>query len=329
MSFDNANQTARIRYRWRAYRTIAIEAVRRGVSPIGLLASKYPYRFPDRRLPASLSVEITDACNLKCDYCTNPQFAFPRTYMSESVFEALTAELVRFPVDRVRVCGGEPTLHPSFDRFARDLASHTKFLSVVTNGQWKKPEIADTLVRWFDLIEVSVDAGGKSQYEHARVGASFDRLERNLELLNRRRAETGSRAVVNIRLMIRPSTASAEASELNRWARLSDCVMPQYIIDQRADSTSTDVFVPVHLQQRLIPRCTMPFKDLAVRSDGTVPVCHVNGTSLDPRQRIVLGNVMTDSLSDLWSSTAIAAVRKAHRMRNESDLEFCRGCAGR
>ena len=329
MLFDNANQTARIRYRWRAYRRIASQAVRRGVSPIGLLASKYPYRFPDRPRPASLSVEITDACNLKCDYCTNPQFAYPRTYMTEAVFQAVVADLARFPVDRIRVCGGEPTLHPSFARFAEGFARHAKYLSVVTNAQWNNPEVAETLLRRFDLIEVSVDAGGKPQYEQARAGASFERLEHNLELLNRRRTELGSRATINIRLMIRPSTRSAETTETERWADLSDCVMPQYVIDQRADSTSADVFLPVHLQQRDIPRCTMPFKDLAIRSDGTVPVCHVNGTRLDPAERRVLGHVSTHPLSHLWSSTTMVAVRDAHRTRDESVLEFCRGCAGR
>jgi MoaA/NifB/PqqE/SkfB family radical SAM enzyme len=200
---------------------------------------------------------------------------------------------------------------------------------VVTNGQWNRPEVAETLLRWFDLIEVSVDAGGEAQYESARTGASFERLEHNLELLHGRRTERGSRATINIRLMIRPTTRSAEETETKRWAELSDCVMPQYIIDQRADGASTDVFLPVHLQQGTIPRCTMPFKDLAIRSDGTVPVCHVNGTSLDPAERIVLGHVLTHPLSHMWSSATMATVRGAHRTRNESVLEFCRGCGSR
>lgn len=329
MLFDNSNQTARVRYRWRAYATIATRAVRRGVSPVGLLASKYPYLFATRRQPASVSIEFTDACNLKCDYCVNPTFAFPRTYMSDEVFDAVVADLTRFPVDRVRVCGGEPTLHPSFARFASGLASRVKFLSVVTNGQWRKPEIADALLRWFDLIELSVDAGGRERYESARAGASLDLLRNNLEMLRRRRDETGSRASINIRLMIRPSTEADADSERELWAGSGDSVMLQYVIDQRADGTSTDVFVPVHLEQRAIPRCTMPFKDLAIRSDGTVPVCHVNGTSLDPDARIVLGNVLTNSIDDMWSNATITAVRSAHRRRNLSALEFCRGCSGR
>jgi MoaA/NifB/PqqE/SkfB family radical SAM enzyme len=329
VDFDNANQTARIRSRWRAYATIATHALRRGVSPIGLLVTKYPYAFPTRRRPASLSVEITDACNLKCDYCVNPTFAYPRTYMSDEAFEAIVADLTRFPVDRIRVCGGEPTLHPSFARFAEGFAARSKFLSVVTNAQWKNLEIVDDLLRWFDLIEVSVDAGGSSQYERARAGASFERLQRNLELLHRRRAETRSPATINIRLMVRPSTDASVDREREHWAVLSDSVMVQYVIDQRADGSSSDVFVPVQLQQRTIPRCTMPFKDLAVRSDGTVPVCHVNGSSLDPNERILLGHVVTHSLSDMWSGATLDAVRTAHRTRDTSALEFCRGCSGR
>ena len=329
MLVDNSDQTARITYRWRAYATIAARAVRLGVSPIGLLASKYPYLLPTRDRPASVSIEFTDACNLKCDYCLNPRFAYPRTYMNDEVFEAVVADLAQHPADRVRVCGGEPTLHPSFARFAASLAPHTKFLSVVTNGQWRNPEVADVLLQWFDLIEVSVDAGGPEQYEEARAGASFGLLRSNLELLRRRRAETGSDAAINIRLMIRPSTNSDEDSERELWTEFGDSVMLQYIIDQRADGTSTDVFVPIQLQQRAIPRCTMPFKDLAIRSDGSVPVCHVNGTSLDPGERIILGNVLTSALHDMWSNATMTAVRSAHRSRDASALKFCRGCSGR
>jgi MoaA/NifB/PqqE/SkfB family radical SAM enzyme len=308
---------------------IAAQAVRQGVSPIGLLASKYPFRLPDRRQPSSLSVEITDACNLKCVYCTNPQFAFPRTYMSNHVFQAIIADLDQYPIDRVRVCGGEPTLHPNFPEFAEALSQHARYLSVVTNAQWQKAESAETLLRWFDLIEVSVDAGGQRHYEQARPGASFERLEQNLALLRRRRGELAAHATINIRLMIRPSTHAAQAAETQRWAELADCVMPQYVIDQRADGTSTDVFQPVHLRDGTVPRCTMPFKDLAIRSDGSVPVCHVNGTRLDPDERILLGNVLTDPLAQMWASATMAAVRAGHRKRDESVLEFCRGCSGR
>lgn len=329
MLFDNSNQTARIRYRLQAYRTIAWRAVRSGVSPLGLLTTKYPYRFPTRRQPASLSVELTDSCNLKCDYCTNPTFAFPRTYMTDGVFDAIIADLAHVRVDRIRVCGGEPTLHPSFARFAKALAGRTRFLSVVTNAQWRNPSIAEDLVRWFDLIEVSVDAGGAAQYEQARAGASFERLVDNLQLLRRVQRHTQSRATVNIRLMIRPSTSSTLETETAQWAELSDCVMPQFVIDQRADGTTSDAFVPVQLERQTIPRCTMPFKDLAIRSDGTVPICHVNGTSLDSEARIILGRVGIQSLLDMWTGATMTSIRTAHRRRDESALEFCRGCSGR
>lgn len=334
MLFDNANQIARIRSRWRAYTRIATRAIRSGVSPYGLLASRFPHRFPTRSRPASLSVEFTDACNLKCDYCTNPTFAFPRSYLSDSDAESLLAQLDEWPVERIRVCGGEPTLHPRFDDLAADLARRCRFLSIVTNAQWRRPDVADVLVGTFDLVEISIDAGGREVYETARAGASYERLCRNVELLHRRREElrstrSGAPATINIRLMVRPTTVDSVEDERRRWATVSDCVMVQHVIDQRADGSSADVFVPVQLHSRAIPRCTMPFKDLAVRSDGTVPVCHVNGTHLDPDRRIVLGDLATGSLAELWSGPVTTEVRDAHRARDEGPLDFCRSCSGR
>ncbi|MEM9204028.1 MAG: radical SAM protein [Actinomycetota bacterium] len=329
MLFDNADQTARIRARWRSYATIATRAVRSGVSPAELIAGKFPFRFPDRSRPSTLSVEFTDACNLKCDYCTNPTFAHPRAYLSETDLGVIVESLRTFPVERVRVCGGEPTLHPKFEKYAQALAAHTKFLSVVTNAQWRRPETAVGLARAFDLVEVSIDAGGREQYEHARVGASFDRMVENLELLRTTRDELRTSCTINIRLMVRPTTEGGLAEERERWGRIADTVMTQFIIDQRSDGSSTDVFVPVQLQERTIPRCTMPFRDLAIRADGTVPVCHVNGTHLDESKRVILGHVSTSSLAELWNQPTIVDVRQAHRERNESKLEFCRGCSGR
>lgn len=327
--FDNSDQTARIRARAGAYVRIGRRAVLSGVSPLELLRTKYPFRFPDQARPASLSVEITDACNLKCDYCLNPHFAYPRRFMDDATFVALREQLDSFRVDRIRICGGEPTLHPRFDAIAKDLAARTRFLSIVTNGQWHRAGVAESLVTSCHLIEVSIDAGGKDHYERVRRGASFERLLESLSALQRARDASASSAVINVRLMLRPTTTDLEASEVRRWSEFADCVMPQFLIDQVGDGIAGDVFQPVQLRDRTVPRCTMPFKDLAVRCDGSVPVCHVNGTALDPTRRIVLGNVRDDSLGALWSGQVLAAVRAAHRSRDESSLEFCRGCSGR
>lgn len=328
--FDNSSQIGRIRARVVAYARIGRRALRRGVSPVELVATKFPFALPDRPRPASLSVELTDACNLRCDYCTNPTYPHPRSWLDESTFSSLLRDLDDFPVARLRVCGGEPTLHPDFDRYSAELARRCRFLSIVTNAQWRREAVADVLVAHYDLVEVSVDAGGRDLYERHRVGGSYERLERSLRALRDARDLTGSDALINVRLMVRPSTRDLMDVERARWSEIADSVMVQYVIEQRSrTSWSQDVYVPVQITSQAVPRCTMPFKDLPVRADGTVPVCHVNGTDVDPDRRILLGRIGETSLRDCWTGDTLRHVRRAHRRRDEVQLEFCRGCSGR
>ena len=67
ITFDNTRQVRRILYKaW----TIGVAARRRGVSLRSMLVTKFPFWFDDLPEPASISVELTDACNLKCVYAT-------------------------------------------------------------------------------------------------------------------------------------------------------------------------------------------------------------------------------------------------------------------
>jgi MoaA/NifB/PqqE/SkfB family radical SAM enzyme len=59
-----------------------------------------------------------------------------------------------------------------------------------------------------DLVEISIDAGGKARYEASRVRGNYEILMRNLERLHRMRNESKSRTMINIRLMVRPSNKS-------------------------------------------------------------------------------------------------------------------------
>lgn len=84
-----------------------------------------------------LRLSITDRCNFRCTYCLDPS----ATFMSRA--KLLTAqELVRatsicvsLGVRKVRITGGEPTLHPELDRIVRELAALAiDDLAMTSNG---------------------------------------------------------------------------------------------------------------------------------------------------------------------------------------------------
>ncbi len=299
----------------------------RGVPLREHIGLKYPLRLPDPPRPPLLSVDFTDACDLACVYCNNPLSPHPRTMMSDVVFGCLLEKLRAAKINRVRIGGGEPMLHPRCAQMLAQLAPLTKYLSVITNGQWQDPHLIDEiLLSGVNLIEISIDAGGARIYEASRQNADYLRLIRNLRHLRSLRDRLHSKTLIKARLMLRPSTKHFERSETLFWKRYADTVLPQLLLKHPDSDYDTDVFYPPVYDQNTAPFCTLPFKDLEVRPDGRVPLCPAKGCALDPSKQQFLGHVCQDALLDIWNGPEFKAMRLAHRTRGGDILEGCKGC---
>ncbi len=299
----------------------------RGVPLKELLILKYPFVMSDAAVPPLLSVDITDACDLNCVYCNNPLFPHPRTMMTEATVECLKRQVEQSGINRVRIGGGEPTLHPNFSSIMQDLAARTKLLSVVSNGQWKDKDFAQQMLTCgLGFIEVSVDAGGAEVYETARPGASYARLMNNLQTLYRLRNKMHSKAIIKVRLMLRPSTRHLEKQESTQLKKLCDCVHPQWLLKHPESDYSEDVFVQHSIAANEIPVCSLPFRDLQIRPDGRIPLCPAKGCSIFPEKQQFIGDIHRDSILDIWQGKEMREIRKAHRTRKGEVLQECLGC---
>jgi len=326
--WNNTNQLERIHYRFVPYSIITWKAFLKGVSVSRVIKSRFPFYFFEPRKPTSLSIELTDACDLKCLYCNNPLFSNPRIFMNETTFESIIKSVQDFPIDRIRVGGGEPTLHPKFSIFSQQLSNKTKYLSIVTNGQWKKKGIAEALISNYDLIEVSVDAGGAEFYEKSREGSSYDLLVENMMKLNTLKIKMNSKVHINIRFMVRPSNDKTKNEEYTFWKKYSNSIMPQYIVQHSESDYDEDIYKSVHIEKEAYPKCTLPFKDIQIRANGNIPLCQVTGSSTVAEKRKIIGNVKINSIQDMWTGSELTSIRKAHKERNLQKMEICKGCRG-
>ncbi len=79
--------------------------------------------------------------------------------MPPEVFAALIRQLTKYQINRIRIGGGEPTLHPDLFPMLKELSTKTRFLNVITNAQWRDSYMAQKLISsGADLIEISIDA---------------------------------------------------------------------------------------------------------------------------------------------------------------------------
>ena len=98
----------------------------------------------------SIRVLITDKCNASCSNCINKAIRTESCFIDFLRFKAIAQYFIENNVSRIRIMGGEPTIHPEF----REIVSYSQTLfsrvTVFTNGL--NNSILDFLPRESDSI---------------------------------------------------------------------------------------------------------------------------------------------------------------------------------
>lgn len=84
-----------------------------------------------------LRVSITDRCNFRCVYCMDPdvRFAPPEQLLTVDEFVRVAAIAESLGVRKIRLTGGEPTLHPRLDGIIAGIRAATAVeIALITNG---------------------------------------------------------------------------------------------------------------------------------------------------------------------------------------------------
>jgi len=147
-----------------------------------------------------LRLSITDRCNFRCTYCMEPDVRFMPASESLSVDELIRAArlCVSLGVKKVRITGGEPTLHPRLPAIIQGLAAlEINDLAMTTNGSlatppalaaWKaaglrritfsidslRPETFAAITRSAtspDQVVQAIAAAQRAGFEHVKVNA--------------------------------------------------------------------------------------------------------------------------------------------------------------
>ncbi len=123
-------------------------------------AGKTPPAAPDIA-PISINLDLTTACNFRCDHCIDWDILNTRNNHEEQVLRDSLREMRNRGLRSViLIGGGEPTVYPHFSSFVRYLKELDLQVAVVTNGSGshKIHEVADCLDER-DWVRLSLDSG--------------------------------------------------------------------------------------------------------------------------------------------------------------------------
>lgn len=259
--------------------------------------------------PFTLKVELTEGCNLYCDFCGLQGIregpGGPYKFMSVATADKIGELMAKAEWNpRIEMAmHGEPTMNPNRVNIIAALRDHLPRASIMmtSNGGGLLPDP-------FDKIQAMMDAGlnilALDDYDYVNI---VDKIEK--EVICERYPE------------------NPDANPYRRRPKDSLVViMPD--ISATAEGVHSANIISNHCgaagprnQRKQGKRCARPFRELAITWDGEVVLC-----CNDWRREFTVGNVNNVSdIRTLWDHPAMHSIRK-YAYHGQRTIGPCDGC---
>jgi len=279
--------------------------------------------------PFRLWLEPTNICNIKCQMCPNP--LIPRDQkgkMDFSLFRKIVDEVSSFANELYLFHRGESLIHPKLPQMVGYAKERGLLVKLNTNATLLTEEKSrEILESGLDLISFSIDGYEKEVFERVRVGARFDKVVSNVRTFLQLKENGGfKRPLTQIEIM-----EFAAYSQTNLEKRKADFLRNfeglsvNRIVIRRPHNVGGSVELNeaqgYNAQKEHYFPCSFPWYSLAIHWNGNVCPC-----PRDFMGDLVLGNVGTMSLAEIWNNEKMVSVRGNILERELEDQVCCRNC---
>ncbi len=275
--------------------------------------------------PMMIVLSFSYVCNALCPNCpyTNSEIRSDykdAKYMSEDTFKKIADEAGKYGAWLRISGGGEPLMHPRFMELMEYAKEKGCKLGIINNGSLMTIDKAKRLFEiGADMLEFSVDASNKSDYDVVRAGLSFEKLINNV------RAAFGLRNEMKAPTKIIASAINQKGIDVDEvekfWLPYVDQFQKRKYLTwgiNNPENSADDT--PYLSPDEKIP-CPFIFERLNIDSRGQVMVC-----GYDIAANTNMGNVHEKSIKDIWHSDEFEFYRKKHLDRKGDDIEMCKNC---
>jgi radical SAM protein with 4Fe4S-binding SPASM domain len=287
-------------------------------------ADQDQYKLP---LPKVIRIEPSSCCNLKCRHCTTGlRMNKSLGIMSRETFDRVFDRIRELDFRAIVLYhGGEPLLNPDLFYFVAKTRPLTQLLKLSSNGMLLDAErIEQILESPLDIVQFSLDGTSPEENDEIRVNSDFRQVAQKIRRLLERRKSVGSALQVYLanvqipepgadltQITVPPHLRAAFGESLQEMT--VRCYYPLYWPGYPESGESRRGEAPVERE------CDHIVSTITVRWNGDVVPCCYDLTS-----RMVMGNLVTQSLEEIWNGPRYLAMRKTIAEGHPPAL--CRGC---
>lgn len=281
--------------------------------------------------PTAFSIELTNACNAKCWFCSQPLSSRKKGFMDFALYKKIINEILPFS-NRVKSIAlfmdGEPTLHPQmfeFLKYSSELGIER--INISSNMELFTPKLTDAILnanlgKTLQYVICSLDGTDEESFSKNRIGVDFQKALFNTKYLIKAKnilkllypevftrlliSDLSKNEVEKFKIFWRGKADKILCYKMHNWGG--------QITDKRLGlNKNNNGFVP----------CYFPFSQFAIQFDGDVRLC-----CMDTNSSEIIGNVYKQSIKEIWNNVAIAKIRKKLLNKEMNNIpSICVNCS--
>lgn len=288
--------------------------------------------------PATLSIEPTTSCNLRCPECPSGlrSFTRPTGMIAIGLFEKIIQENHQHLHYLHLYFQGEPFLHPYFTKLIEIAHTYGVYTATSTNAHYlTEANVAKTLQSGLRQLIVSVDGITQDIYENYRVGGKLAKVEEGIRRLIQTRNERNLRYPYVILQFLVTGVNEHQIPALQEWCENLEVDELQLKSTQIYNYEDGSPLIPTNLEySRYIPdgkgkwklkrqpenKCWRMWQGSVITWDGRVVPC-----CFDKDASHVFGSVKENSLASIWRNAPYQAFR-GQLLADRTQIEICSNC---
>lgn len=276
-------------------------------------------------LPNSISIEVTNRCNLRCIMCPTHGESLKKSPIDDFPFY-MDFELFTKIIDQISfetlVCPqfqGESLMHPRFLDMCHYIDSKGIKFRLTTNALLLNKKIQHELINMENFMAIcfSIDGFNKDTYEKIRIGGSYEKMLANInDFLNLNNGKIST----SVNFVSQPDNENEFECFVNYWINKVDYISWAYLCEN-PDYLHYLTPYKYNWEPERRYACLSPFNNMIILTDGTViPCCG------DYKYKIKLGNLKNESLVEVWNGLKYNNLRELHLKENWDRHLVCKAC---
>ena len=287
--------------------------------------------------PMTIYIEPTNICNCSCRYCPESFENYElisggKFVLGDQHFELIAKQIA--DLGRLETLNfymmGEPFANKNLLSFVAKAKKYklAERIIVTSNGSLVNDRIFSAICEsGLDYLRISIYGSDESEHrEVTQSGVKLSRIKRNIKgLIDYRNDNDFQKPFIYVKKISGGSVSDARFLDL--FSDSGDEVIIEPVMnwndpsEGRLAGVSASDLLEMDYFKIKKNVCPFPFYTLVIHADLNVSVCCV-----DWNKKLVVGNLRSDTLIDIWTGEKLRALQIKHLMGERCSVEGCNKC---